>query len=211
MLTTRTPEAVSEPVRRLCRQIRPGVEPVFVPIKQEPDAAPLDCFEAVRRKVARDGGRIQFGWAIWEWPRVYIEAEHHAVYEPPAGPPWVDLTPAAVGIWRRLFLPDDTAVYDFENEGVLRDNVRLAVADDPLVEELFDTARDRLRILNALPGVGQIKVDRQTAAQLTALERRKAQLGYELALKYAPQNARCFCGSGQKFKRCHGSQKGGQG
>jgi hypothetical protein len=186
------------------------VEPVFIRIKQEPGAAPLDCFKAVGSKVGREGGRIQFGWAIWEWPRVYLEAEHHAVYETPAGPPWVDVTPGAAGTWRRLFLPDDTAVYDFENERVLRDNVRLAVADDPLVQQLFDAARERTQILNKLPGVGEIKIDRQTASQLAAIDLRKAQATYELALKYTPQNTQCFCGSGQKFKRCHGRQKGGQ-
>jgi hypothetical protein len=211
MLTTRTPDAITDPVRRLCQQIRPGLEPVFLPIRPEAGSAPLDCFASVRRKVDTDGGRIQFGWAIWEWPRVYLEAEHHAVYEPPAGPPWLDITPAAEPeLRRRLFLPDDTAVYDFENEGVFRDNVRMALADDPLIQELFRASRERVRILNTIPGVGAVAVDRHTAAQMAAVEENKARIIYELALKYTPKTARCFCGSGEKFKQCHGRRDRGQ-
>jgi hypothetical protein len=207
MLTVRPPDAITADVRRLCRQICPELDPVFLPIRAEPGAVPLDCFATVKRKVDREGGRIQFGWAIWEWPRVYIEAEHHAVYEPPEGPPWLDLTPAVEpGVRRRLFLPDDTALYDFENEGVLRDNFRLALSDDLLIQQLFHAARERLAILNALPGVGAIAVDRLKAAKMAAVEQKKAQAIYKLALKYTPQNARCFCGSGRKFKHCHGAK-----
>lgn len=116
-----------------------------------------DCFECLRQKVARNGGRIQFGWAIWEWPRVYGEAEHHAVYEPSTGPPWVDIAPSALlEIWRRLFLPDNGALYDFENEGTLRDNKRLALGDDSMIKELFAAAERRLAILNNIPGVGAV-------------------------------------------------------
>src|SRR5260370_21685985 len=114
---TGTPKAISVRIRELCQRINSGVQPIFMSIKPEPSGAASDCFECVRLKVQRYGGRIQFGWVIWEWPLVYIEAEHHAVYEPPTGPPWVDITPSAESEIRRLFLPDNTAVYDFENEG----------------------------------------------------------------------------------------------
>jgi hypothetical protein len=112
----------------LCEQISPGVDPVFIPITPSADCEPLDCFECVKHKVEMEGGRIQLGWAIWEWPNVFIEAEHHAVYEPPAGSPWLDITPPVEPqIRRRLFLADNRAVYDFENEGVLKDNIRVAL------------------------------------------------------------------------------------
>ena len=85
-----------------------------------------DCFENVRRKLKKDGGRIQFGWAVWEWPGVFLEAEHHAVYVAPKSPSFVDVTPCNFGSTRHLFVPDDSATYNFENEGVLRDNLRFS-------------------------------------------------------------------------------------
>jgi hypothetical protein len=46
---------------------------------------PSDCSNCVPQKLTHDGGRIQYGWSIWEWPWVFLEAEHHAVYEGPNG------------------------------------------------------------------------------------------------------------------------------
>jgi hypothetical protein len=207
MNPARTPAAVTDRIRQLCEQISSGVEPIFIPITPGVGCAPLDCFGCVRRKVEMDGGRIQYGWAIWEWPGVFVEAEHHAVYEPEAGPPWLDITPSAdPQIRRRLFLPDNAAVYDFENEGVLRDNIRVALCDEPLIQQFFDACAERSRILNSLPGMGEIALDAPTAARLSAVDNDKTRLFFSLAMKYTPQNARCFCGSDQKFKRCHGNK-----
>ncbi len=98
----------------------------------------------------RLGGTIRFGWSIWEWPNVYIEAEHHAVYESSEGI-LVDVTPPADD-WTvsRTFLPDSAAVYDFENEGVRRDNHRLALTSDPLSEQFFQTAREFNRVMSSI-------------------------------------------------------------
>jgi hypothetical protein len=189
-MMARTPEAISAQVLDLCRRINPGAAPGYIPVTPEPGCTPNDCFECVRRRVAREGGRIQFGWSIWEWPRVYVEAEHHAVYEPPTGPPWMDVTPSALPeIWRRLFLPDNSAVYHFENEGVLRDNIRLALSDDPLVQEFFAAAEKKLAIVNRIPGMGAVPVDPGTARELEAAERELARITYSLGMKYTPQGA----------------------
>ena len=204
---TRTPSAVTGPIRKLCGQISPGVEPVFIPISPDADSKPLDCFACVKRKAETEGGRIQFGWAIWEWPGVFIEAEHHAVYAPPAGSAWLDITPPTdPQIRRRLFLPDDAAVYDFGHEGVLRDNIRLAHSDDPLIQQFFNAAAELNRVRNAIPGIGEVTVDALTDARLSACENVKALLFAKLAMKYTPQGAKCFCGSDKKFKRCHGQK-----
>ncbi len=173
-------------------------------IRPEPGCEPLDCFNNVRRKVEGCGGSIRYGWSIWEWPNVYIEAEHHAVYEDADGR-LVDLTPPA-DTWtpNRTFLPDSSAVYDFDNEGVRRDNHRLALADDPQIEAFLGTARAFNREMSKIPGVGEVSVDLETARKLQAIQSENARLLYGLLMKYTPQGASCFCGSGQKFKRCHG-------
>ena len=111
------PKEISEKVRELCERIAPGLQPTFISINPDLGCEPADCFVNVPRKVQREGGRIQYGWSLWEWPGAFIEAEHHAVYEPLTGPPRLDITPCNRGSRRRLFLPDDSATYDFENEG----------------------------------------------------------------------------------------------
>jgi hypothetical protein len=202
------PSPAAAHVRDLCQKIKAGADPVYIAITPEPGCEVADCFNCIRQKVARDGGRIQFGWALWEWPRVYVEAEHHAVYEPSTGPPWKDITPSALPhISRRLFLPDDTAVYDYANEGIRRENVRIAVAGDPLITELFRLAEERNAILNAIPGVGEVTLEGDTAVRFQHIREQQARVEFQLAMNYTPQNAPCPCGSGQKFKRCHGQRR----
>ncbi len=204
-MNTCTPDTISLPVADLCRRINPDARPQYVTITPEPGCEVDDCFRCIRRKVARQGGRIQFGWSIWEWPRVYVEAEHHAVYEPRTGPPWIDITPSArPEIRRRLFVPDATASYDFENEGIRRDNIRLALADDPLVRSFFRLAEERSAIMNAIPGIGVVTLEGESALRYQRSLQEQAVLEFQLGMKYTPQGAPCFCGSGRKFKRCHG-------
>jgi hypothetical protein len=61
----RTPDAISSQVLDLCRRINAAATPVFINITPEPGCEVNDCFQCVRAKVAREGGRIQFGWSIW--------------------------------------------------------------------------------------------------------------------------------------------------
>lgn len=200
-----TPQFVTQEIMELCQRLNPTARPVFLRITPEPNCEPDDCFASVRRKVDVEGGRIQFGWAIWEWPRVFIEAEHHAVYEPPRGRPWVDISPSdRPDVSRRLFLPDDTAAYDFDNEGNRRDNLREALVDDPLVRELFRLAGERNAIINTIPGLGMITVEGDVAERFQQNLEQAVMVELHLGMKYTPQNAPCFCGSGRRFKRCHG-------
>lgn len=204
MTLSQTPKTIDAAVSRLCAAINPEARPVYLEIKPDPDSESLDCFHNVRRKAEREGGEIQLGWAIWTWPRVFVEAEHHAVYLSPEGQ-LIDTTPPqAHGITRRLFLPDAAAVYDFANEGVRRDNIRHALSNDPLIRSFFSAAERRTAILNAIPGIGMIAVDERIARQIAAAEEAVAQIQVQLAAKYTKPNDPCICGSGTKFKRCHG-------
>jgi hypothetical protein len=100
---------------------------------------------------------------------------------------------------------NDTAVYDFENEGVLRDDFRLALSDDPLIQKFFAVAAEPSAVLNAISGENATvnDVDQQTLTGISLIEERLAQRQLAFAIKYTHQNAPCFCGSGTKFKRCH--------
>lgn len=205
-MMTQTPSPTDRQVLDFCRKITNLSKPVLLPIAVDSCSEPLDCFNNVRRKAALEGGRIVYGWAIWMWPKVYIEAEHHAVFEGVDGGEWIDITPPHVsGISSRLFLGDASAVYDFENEGIRRENFRLALSRDPLIQEFFESARAYNEAMNALPGVGEIRVSPVEAQRIQALQIENAKLTMRLGMKYSSRNDRCFCGSGEKFKRCHGA------
>lgn len=200
-----TPRLTDPGVAQLCKQVRPhGGRAVLLPVTPEKGCEPLDCFRNVQKKVYAEGGRIQYGWSIWMWPRVFVEAEHHAVYARPDGGGLLDITPSAEGYYERLFLPDDDAVYDFENEGIRRKNIRLALSNDQLVRRFFAAAEERNRLLNSIPGIGLVTATGNTAARLQANQQELAILQLQLAMKYTGPNDLCFCGSGGKFKRCHG-------
>ena len=68
------------------------------------EAVMLDCFVNVSRYAERFGGSIQYGWLIWEWPTIMIEAEFHAVWVTPQGA-LKDITPNPFGMGQVLFLP----------------------------------------------------------------------------------------------------------
>jgi SEC-C motif len=192
--------------KEFCARIRSGARPQLMVIHPEPGSEPNNCLFSVRDRVRRDGGSIQLGWSIWEWPGVYLEAERHAVFAPADGCPWLDISPAPVPeITARLFLPDDAAAeYDFANNGVREDNIRKALAADDRIGDLFRLAEQKSALLNSLPGFGEITLEGENKIQVQRLEREQLSLMFALAMEYTPRNARCFCGSGKKFKKCHG-------
>jgi hypothetical protein len=185
---TGVPASISEKVLELCERINPNARPDFIAISPEAGCRPAECFFNVQRKVQKEGGRIQYGWALWEWPAVFIEAEHHAIYEPPVGSPWRDITPCLDNSKKRLFLPDDSATYDFENEGIRQDNHRLAISDDPLIEEFFKAAKKRSAFFNDLPGVGAISINASESRELEKIDRRLSRATDALGEKYGTQS-----------------------
>ncbi len=94
-----------------------------------------DCFSVVPRHVLQHGGEQVIGWAVWEWPRVYIEAEFHAVWRQNDGS-LLDITPKAASIPRILFLPDIRRVYN----GRQVDNIRKPLAHDPAIKRFCELA-----------------------------------------------------------------------
>jgi hypothetical protein len=162
----------------------------------------------VQQKVERERGRVRYGWALWEWPRVFIEAEHHGVHEAPDGT-LTDLTPSMDEDPQvaRLFLPDDTAVYDFDRPDARRDNIRQALAADPLIDEYLKLPAEITDIMNRTPGQGAVSVEGADAQRLKFIVTRMSHLKRQIAQKYTSQGAPCYCGSGRKFKRCHGEPR----
>ena len=197
----RLPERGAPHVLNFCQEIGPA-QPILVPIKAEPDCVPGECFENVRDKVKLAGGRIRYGWALWEWPLVFIEAEHHAVHEDATGR-LCDITPAPEGdhLRSRLFLPDESAV---QHPGIRRDNIRQALTRDAQIDEFLLLFAERGQITMRLLCNEGLRVRVSDFPRLQLIEQRLLHLYTYLAPKYTPRGAACYCGSGNKFKHCHG-------
>ena len=202
----RTPKTLTPAVLGLCRTLRPNSKPVFLPITPEPSCEPLSCFENVRQKVERDGGKLVLGWSIWEWPKVLVEAEHHAVYQYESGE-YRDITPAApdAAETTRLFLRDDTATYDFDYPGFRRDNIRHALSNRQDVRQFIKIEKAIAELLNSVHGVGRIELTGAKAMQMNALLKEKMRVSQSIVMATIGRNDPCPCGSGRRFKHCHGT------
>jgi hypothetical protein len=157
--------------------------PIVLQITPESGCGPGDCFINVRRKTIACGGTMQTGWALWERPGVYIEAEHHAVYDSGSGSSLLDITPCPDGFRKRLFVADPDATFDFDGWR-LRDNRRMALIDDDLIDELFK-ASSRMNTFKAnLPGRGTYTLSQSEQKELAKLQRRYIRANQDFEAKY---------------------------
>jgi hypothetical protein len=192
---TVTPLHFHKFLQRLCVRIGSRHEPVRLPVSRMPDSVPLECFENVNRCIEQQGGTRQYGWLLWEWPHVMVEAEFHCVWRDPGGQ-LREITGSAERELEVLFVPDDTRIY----AGRRVDNLRLAIRDDQLVHDLIWCAAERYRFSDWLSRGGNI-------ASVPDSEFGFARV-HELACLMIAEGKRasddCGCGSGKRYKRCHG-------
>ena len=179
-----------------------------------PNAKEKNCFLNVRERVERYGGRIQFGWVIWQHANLFIEGEPHAVHDPGVGHGWVDCTPHLMPDGRPcreiVFIPNDEGSYDFGTTDI-PDNVRVALLDDPRIHEALKLWSERTRVMNGVPAI-DCALPAEVAEKVHRLERRATLLlveamqpsGFWPPTGNVGRNDPCPCGSGTKYKKCHG-------
>jgi len=196
---TTTPRKVTSAILSLCNEINPAETLVEVPVRPDKDAIVSECFNNVSEKVNREGGNLLYGWTIWEWPRVFIEAEHHAVWEKDGK--LVDITPKDNGERRILFLPDPTRTYDFEGQkrtiNIKRNLGRFpSVAAWIAATDEYHTACERNSVGNVIsfePLEMQAFQHKLMNTMLTVI--------VDLAAETKPRE-RCFCTSGKEYRKC---------
>jgi hypothetical protein len=107
-----TPAAITSQIQAFAASLC-SEKPMRLPV--EPDLYGLYgwCSDGVLEKVKNDGGGIVFGWTIWEWPRVLLTAEFHAVWSAPNGE-LADITPKPHGETDIVFVPDRTYSQSFD-------------------------------------------------------------------------------------------------
>lgn len=130
-------------VLSFCRSVVPNPNPVYVEVRPTAGAQERDCFSVVAEQIRTNGGEEQIGWIIWEWPKVFLEAEFHSVWRQPDGE-LLDITPHAVQTTKVLFLPDPRRRY----EGRQVDNRRHPLSSNPKIRQFIACWERRFKALN---------------------------------------------------------------
>lgn len=209
-----TPESTA--VEKLRKALNTDRPPIRVKVNTQGGPKERDCYINVRNKIEReDYGSLLLGWAVWQQSDLFIEAEAHAVFDPGDGRPLVDCTPHKFPDGQPcreiLFIPNEGATYDFNTTDVV-DNVRVPLVNDPRVSEALRLFSERVALLNSIPEIG-VNMSPQVSQQLEQLRIRASILLEGVMADRRPthpfasagRNDPCPCGSGKKYKKCHGS------
>ena len=170
----------------------------MVPVEPAGHALPNECFDNVWEQMRREGGGFAYGWCIWEWPHVYLEAEHHSVWISPEGT-MVDVTPKPEGETQILFLRDDTLLPDTTFTKRI-ENRRFSLKSDPDITRFFEAASAVNRFVDE-HSIG--KEAKFNSRDFMPLLKRFEFYRMILCNRYLRPNQKCWCGSGKKFKVCH--------
>jgi hypothetical protein len=156
----------------------------------------------VDAKVERDGGSSVHGWRIWEWPHVLVEAEFHAVWQSPGGE-LVEISPPPDRETTILFVPDLRRRY----QGVAIDNVRVPLRDEALIHDFIAVSAEIVKVMNRGDREGAYGYISVPAQEIEPLLELQSLTGHMLS-QGKKSHDMCACGSGRKYKRCHGKMFG---
>jgi len=218
-LVPETPAEINETVTLFCNEIVSNCKPIFLDVCNDVSLEPCQCFFNVETYIASNGGSIQYGWAIYWIPDLFIEAEFHAVWKSYNGS-FTDVTPRTDGEKKILFLPDDYMLF----EGVPIENIRKVLKDNAFTRVLLKSAKLDFELKKKYHNgrYAHIPLDEKIKA-----DKRKIEFWREEYLKgenipeeikkllyisspmmisqgNIPRNSLCPCGSGIKYKKCCG-------
>jgi hypothetical protein len=167
-------------------------------VKHSPEsyAQVNDCFPAIDRKVRKCGGKVLYGWQLWEWSDVLLEAEFHAVWLSPENE-LMDVTPKPFKVEKILFLPDPIMRY----EGKQVNNIRVPLSNNPLTRDIIGICDAIFRIQNKGDRANQLAVSLEgPEAQLHQWLQEMQSFVLQLLKSGLTRNSLCPCNSGGKYK-----------
>lgn len=196
----KVPKKITKEIEELCHKINEDSQPIYVAVDSKvPASNETDCVENVAFKMMNDGGDFQFGWAIWEWPEVMLEAEFWVVWVNHDGQ-LVDVTPRGRGD-KILFIADDKTKF----EGKPIDSILKPIIDHPLILQYIEINQRIWQQTDDLSAAG--KSEMVICEAIKPLLDKKDALEEEIDEKLSGgvgRNDLCPCGSGKKFKKCCG-------
>lgn len=195
-----TPLSISKHIAETCERVSPCHDPVFLDVAPLGSAEVQECFDNVAKQISNHSGSPQYGWNVFEWPRVMLDLEFHCVWKDPEGK-LHDITPRHDAESVVLFLPDPTMTYT----GQCVDNRRFSLSDDPSVDRYIQLAEEMVAIQNAnRPPYGRTAwtVD---AKALRPILTEMQTLSSKFKAK-PHRNDPCPCLSRKKYKHCCGRE-----
>jgi hypothetical protein len=138
-----TPSKLSPTLVALCEELVPGGAPVVLPADTTKSPTSMDSFEAVERRVVGAGGTACYGWELWQWEGLFIQADFHSVWRQPNGM-LQDITPRPASVQTILFLPDPARIFD----GRRVNSVRRPISKDPTVSSFLRVCDEEFALLN---------------------------------------------------------------
>jgi hypothetical protein len=198
-----TPAEISTTLRQLIDSLVQSGVVEYVDVRPLPDVAVDDCVILVDRCVSESGGSAVLGWALWEFPTLFVEAEFHTVWRQPSGT-LLDISPKKAATDRVLFLPDPSVKY----EGMQINNVRVNFRNDPDLDAYLRTFDDQFELMNRGARAGQhglIKLTGEEVDELASIHIRRDNIFRPIRERLPKIGAYdpCPCGSGKKVKWCH--------
>lgn len=196
---TSTPRRTTQAILALCDEINPGAKPFEVPVRPADQSEKDECFHNVRQIVEKEGGTLLYGWAIWEWPKVLVEAEHHAVWEKDGV--FIDVTPKLNKEKRILFLPDPQRAYDFSGNIRLQ-NIRRVLRNSIEVKQWLGLVDQFNALCEKNRNGREVSLDPiEFSFMNESITRAKLEIICQLASETNPRD-RCICSSGIEFRKC---------
>lgn len=162
-----TPEIKSFAAELGCTDIE------FVEVHPDQDAKAMRCFLNIQAKIGRDGGSLVHGWAFWEHPKLFVDAEFHGCWRDPSGK-LIDLTPHSDGEATILFAVDPKRIYEARN----RPSIVRALNSAPEVRTFVELANAYNKYIsnNTLPDVNYVPTDRMLKLGGRVNEARRAMM-----------------------------------
>ncbi|EJB8410427.1 TPA: hypothetical protein RHI22_001694 [Acinetobacter baumannii] len=193
----------SESVKSLLKKISSDSMPFYISCQPNQSDIENECFSLVDNYIQAHGGERINGWALWEQPNLYIEAEFHAIWKSPEGN-YLDLNPRQHKTVNILFLPQ----LDLTYEGFQRNNIRLPLTNNKSVHNFLKFKDYEFEFNNRgnRKGMhGEVYItDPAEIREYDNLMRTLLRLGIEInqLIKPLTNYDPCICGSGKKAKWC---------
>ncbi|MCY0998317.1 hypothetical protein OWM54_14370 [Myxococcus sp. MISCRS1] len=187
-----------------------NTQPVYVPIIPAVNAKGLDCYVNAKNVAEQCGGQVVYGWRIWEWPGILLEAQAHAVVQKPDGT-FVDVTPPHDGSTQDLFVPDPRNVYN--GKRILTRQKALAASRtvDKYIEAVAVVGKlEAANYVDNGDDEAGVYLDERAEREHHKLTKKRIEAQMRLEgfsqrrPAHVPETGRCTCGSGDKVEDCHG-------
>lgn len=199
-ISVRVPSDINEEILSFCKILNSELTPEFVDVTPASGAVTGECYDNARSQMRLSGGDVVFGWVIWIWPRVFLEAEHHAVWSD--GGRLVDVTPPIDGEDKLLFLPDSNTVFDYKKRKRIPSR-RMSLSNSSSVSKYLDALNQYDAEVKLAGAIGErIRVDLR---RLNTLESEVVHYQNKVIFELTNQIGRndlCICGRNVKFKKC---------